>query len=83
MPKLERSQWYDLSRDMNWSFKYVTEEEVLPEALSHSHGIPAAAWWEDGRGGRAVRTSAASSGTKSCFGKSAGRAPRLLGSVWA
>jgi hypothetical protein len=27
--------------------------------------------------------SAASSGTKSCFGKSAGRAPRLLGSVWA
>ena len=33
MPKLERSQWYDLSRDMNWSFKYVTEEEVFPEAL--------------------------------------------------
>src|ERR1700693_701236 len=37
----------------------------------------------NGRGGRAVRTSAASSGTKSCFGKSACRAPRLLGSVWA
>ena len=45
MPKLERSQWYDLSRDMNWQFKYVSEAEVFPEALSHSHGIPAAAWW--------------------------------------
>src|SRR4029077_9354614 len=45
IPKLERSQWYDLSRDMNWQFKYVSEAEVFPEALSHSHGIPAAAWW--------------------------------------
>jgi hypothetical protein len=36
----------------------------------------------NGGGGRAVRTSAASSGTKSCLGKSAGRAPRLLGWVW-
>src|SRR5258707_7231861 len=35
MPKLERSQWYDLSRDMNWPFKYVTEAEVFPAALSH------------------------------------------------
>jgi toluene monooxygenase system protein A len=45
MPRLERSQWYDLCRDMNWSFKYVTEAEVFPEALSHSHGIPPADWW--------------------------------------
>ena len=30
---------------MNWSFKYVTEAEVFPEALSHSHGIPPADWW--------------------------------------
>src|SRR5262249_16720498 len=43
LPKLERSQWYDLYRDMNWHFKYVTEAEVFPEALSQSHGIPAAA----------------------------------------
>lgn len=34
MPKLERSQWYDLCRDINWSFKYVTEEEVFPKAPS-------------------------------------------------
>lgn len=45
MPRLERSQWYDLCRDMNWGFKYVTEAEVFPEALSHSHGIPPADWW--------------------------------------
>jgi hypothetical protein len=45
MPKLERSQWYDLCRDMNWQFKYVTEAELFPEALSQSQGIPAAAWW--------------------------------------
>lgn len=45
MPRLERSQWYDLCRDMNWSFKYVTDAEVFPEALSHSHGIPPADWW--------------------------------------
>ena len=30
---------------MNWRFKYVSEAEVFPEALSQSHGIPAAAWW--------------------------------------
>lgn len=46
MPRLERSQWYDLCRDMNWSFKYATEGEVFPEALSEGHGIPAAAWWD-------------------------------------
>jgi toluene monooxygenase system protein A len=45
MPKLERSEWYDLCRDMNWCFKYVTDAEVFPEALSQSHGIPASAWW--------------------------------------
>lgn len=45
MPKLERSQWYELCRGMNCRFKYVTEADAFPEALSHSHGIPAAAWW--------------------------------------
>jgi toluene monooxygenase system protein A len=48
MPKLERPQWYDLCRDMNWQFKYVTEAEVFPEAVSQSQGIPAAAWWNWG-----------------------------------
>lgn len=36
MPKLERSQSHDLCRDMNWSFKYVTEEEVFAEAPSEA-----------------------------------------------
>lgn len=29
MPKLARSEWYDLGRDMNWTLKYVSEEEVV------------------------------------------------------
>ena len=45
MPELERSQWHDLCRDLTWRFKYVTEAEVFPEALSKSHAIPAAACW--------------------------------------
>ena len=45
MPKLERSEWYDLSRDMNWQFKYVRDTEVFPEALSESKGIPPKTWW--------------------------------------
>jgi toluene monooxygenase system protein A len=39
MPKIERTQWYDLARDMNWHLKYVSEEEVNPEALSGARGI--------------------------------------------
>jgi len=45
MPKLDRSEWYDLARDMNWQFKYVRDTEVFPEALSESKGIPPKAWW--------------------------------------
>jgi toluene monooxygenase system protein A len=29
MPKLSRSDWYDLSRDTNWTFRCVTEEAAL------------------------------------------------------
>lgn len=45
MPSLERSQWYDLTRDMNWTFTYVDEKDVFPEELSNSHGIAAEDWW--------------------------------------
>jgi toluene monooxygenase system protein A len=41
VPKLSRSDWYDLSRDTNWTFRYVTEDAVFPEALSGSHRVPA------------------------------------------
>lgn len=45
MPKLQRPEYYDLTRDMNWRFRYVSEGEVFPEGLSQSFGIPAEAWW--------------------------------------
>jgi hypothetical protein len=49
MPTLERSEWYQLSRDMNWQFKYVSDAEVFPEALSESKGIsPSGRWnWDE------------------------------------
>jgi toluene monooxygenase system protein A len=45
MPRLERSQWYDLARDMNWTFRYVDHDRVFPRELSDDRGIPAEAWW--------------------------------------
>ncbi len=45
MPKLGRTEWYDLTRDMNWTFSYVNEEDVFPEELSNGFGIPASQWW--------------------------------------
>ncbi|WP_040790839.1 aromatic/alkene/methane monooxygenase hydroxylase/oxygenase subunit alpha [Nocardia paucivorans] len=49
MPKLSRSDWYDLSRDMNWTFRYVTEDEVFPEELSGSHRVSSEGWskWDE------------------------------------
>ncbi len=45
MPRLARSEWYDLTRDMNWKLSYVSEEEAWPEALSNSYGVPVERWW--------------------------------------
>ncbi|WP_404193686.1 ferritin family protein [Streptomyces tauricus] len=45
MPRLARSEWYDLTRDMNWSLSYVKEEEAWPAELSDGFGLPAEAWW--------------------------------------
>lgn len=45
MPQLARSEWYDLTRDMNWKFSYVTDEQVFPEELSKSFGVPTELWW--------------------------------------
>lgn len=41
---LERSDWYDLARDTNWTPKYVPETELFPEELCGSRGIPEKAW---------------------------------------
>lgn len=40
MPKLERSQWYDLSRDMNWRFKYVTRKKFSPKRFRKAMTYP-------------------------------------------
>jgi toluene monooxygenase system protein A len=45
MPGLARSQWYDLTRDMNWTLSYVDQEEAWPQDLSNTYGIPAESWW--------------------------------------
>ena len=36
MPGLARSEWYDLTRDMNWTLSYVDQEEAWPQdAVEH------------------------------------------------
>jgi toluene monooxygenase system protein A len=45
MPKLQRRDYYDTARDMNWAFSYVNEDEVFPEELSKSFGIKGDEWW--------------------------------------
>ena len=45
MPGLARSEWYDLTRDMNWTLSYVDPEQAWPQELSNTYGIPAESWW--------------------------------------
>lgn len=45
MPGLARSEWYDLTRDMNWTLSYVDQEEAWPQDLSNTYGVPAENWW--------------------------------------
>ena len=45
MPALARSEWYDLTRDMNWTLSYVDQEQAWPQDLSNTYGIPAEGWW--------------------------------------
>ena len=49
MPKLERQDYYELTRDMNWSPSYVSDEELFPEVLSKSFGVRDQDWrkWEE------------------------------------
>lgn len=43
MPALARSEWYDLTRDMNWTLSYVDQEQAWPQELSNTYGIPVVA----------------------------------------
>jgi toluene monooxygenase system protein A len=46
MPKISRSDYYDLTRDMNWRLRYVAEEDAFPADLAgDARGIPAEEWW--------------------------------------
>src|SRR6476620_3178569 len=46
MPRLRRSDWYDIARDMNWTLKYVTHDEAFPPALVGPMGDTSpATWW--------------------------------------
>jgi toluene monooxygenase system protein A len=45
MPALARSEWYDLTRDMNGSLSYVDQERAWPQTLSNSYGVPTENWW--------------------------------------
>ncbi len=44
MARLHQKDYYDLVRTTNWTPKYVTEDELYPEHLSGSRGIPMAKW---------------------------------------
>ncbi len=44
MPLLDRSEYYDLIRTTNWTPSYVSEDELYPEEMSGSRGIPMEKW---------------------------------------
>ena len=44
MALLEMHDWYDLTRDTNWTPGYVAEEELFPPELSDPFGIPVEQW---------------------------------------
>jgi toluene monooxygenase system protein A len=47
MPKLRRSDWYDIARDMNWTFRYVTHEEAFPPEIVGPMGDTSPeTWWK-------------------------------------
>ena len=41
---LERSDWYDIARDTNWTPSYVSREALFPPAMGDPYGIPLAEW---------------------------------------
>jgi toluene monooxygenase system protein A len=45
MPRLARSEWYELTRDMNWTLSYADEDEVFPSVMCNTFGVPGEAWW--------------------------------------
>lgn len=44
MATLDRLAWYDLARTTNWTPKYVAEQELFPEEMSGTFGLPVEAF---------------------------------------
>src|SRR5262249_8727224 len=46
---LNRDDWYETSRDLDWTLSYVDENAAFPTAWTGSAGIPQEAWqaWEE------------------------------------
>jgi toluene monooxygenase system protein A len=44
MTMLATKDWYDLTRQTNWTPKYVPEEEIFPPMWSDAYGIPVSEW---------------------------------------
>jgi toluene monooxygenase system protein A len=44
MALLDRSVWYDIARNTNWTPKYVTRKELFPPEQSDPYGIPVEEW---------------------------------------
>lgn len=49
MDMLNREDWLDLARRLDWEYSYVKEEEVFPLAVSGSPWLPHSAWqdWDE------------------------------------
>ena len=41
---LERSEWYDIARDTNWTPSYVSQEALFPPEMGDPYGIPTEEW---------------------------------------
>lgn len=46
---IDRDDWYDLSRDLNWTLTYVEHDELFPEEWTGVGDVPAEAWdsWDE------------------------------------
>lgn len=44
MALLDRSQWYDLARDTNWTPRYVAEDDIFPPDMSDAFRLGMEVW---------------------------------------
>ena len=44
MALIDRSKWYDLARNTNWTPQFVAEDELFPPIQSDPYGIPTSEW---------------------------------------